>query len=72
VYDIGCLVTGPDTWRYKADRLGRLPAECVARGMAERPETLEEFRLVFQTERFAVFRVVPLTLRGAPTRLASR
>jgi hypothetical protein len=55
IYDEGCLVTGPDSWRYKADRLGALPPECVARRMAEQPMTLEEFRLLFQTERFAVF-----------------
>jgi len=57
VYDLGCLVTGPDTWRYKADRLGTLPAACVARRMAERAEELQEFRLEFRSERFAVFGV---------------
>jgi len=57
VYDLGCLVTGPDTWRYKADRLGALPAACVARRMAERAGELQEFRLKFRSERFAVFGV---------------
>jgi len=55
VYDVGCLVTGVDTWRYKADRLGALPPECVARRMAERVGELKEFRLEFRTERFAMF-----------------
>jgi hypothetical protein len=58
VYDVGCLVTGSDTWRYKADRLGALPSECVARRMAEQPGGLKEFRLEFRSERFAVFRWV--------------
>lgn len=58
VYDLGSLVTGPDTWRYKADRLGALPSDCVARRMAERPEELKEFRLEFRSGRFAVFRVL--------------
>jgi hypothetical protein len=61
VCDLGCLVTGPDTWRYKADKLGVLPAECVARRMAEWPEGLREFRLLFRTERFVVFEVRRLT-----------
>lgn len=59
VYDTGCLLTGPDTWRYKADRLGALPANCVAREMAEEPHRLTEFRLEFRTPRFAVFSVLP-------------
>ncbi len=55
VYDAGCLVTGMDTWRYKADRLGELPPECVARRMAERPEGLRRFYLKLDAGRFAVF-----------------
>jgi hypothetical protein len=38
-----------------------LPAECVARRMAEWPEGLREFRLLFRTERFVVFEVRRLT-----------
>jgi hypothetical protein len=58
VYDVGCLLTGPDTWRYKADRLGELPVECVARQMAESPSRLTKFRLKLGTDRFSVFRVL--------------
>ncbi|MCX7886891.1 MAG: hypothetical protein N3B01_06520 [Verrucomicrobiae bacterium] len=57
VYDIGSLLIGPDTWRYKANRLRPLPADCVARRMAEAPAELEEFQLEYRTERFAVFSV---------------
>jgi hypothetical protein len=72
VYDLGCLVGGADTWRYKADKLGALPAECVARRMAERPGELTEFHLEFRSDRFAVFRVARLTLQDAPTTLRVR
>jgi hypothetical protein len=58
VYDVGCLVTGPDTWRYKADRLGDLPASSTARRMWEAPYALRLFRLEYQTNRFLVFSVV--------------
>ncbi len=55
IYDVGCLVTGVDTWRYKADRLGELPPDCVARQMAERGGELKEFRVRFRSDRFVVF-----------------
>ena len=58
VYDVGSLMVGPDTWRYKANQMGELPVGCVARRMWDRPEDLREFRLEFQTERFVVFSVV--------------
>jgi hypothetical protein len=72
VYDRRCLDVYLDSWRYKANRVGELPAECVARRMAERPGELTEFRPEFWSERFAVFRMGRLTLRGATTRLAER
>lgn len=59
IYDRGCLRTGPDTWRYKADRLSPLPSESVAVRMAEAPAQLRAFEPVLQTDRFTVFRVRP-------------
>jgi len=59
IYDRGCLRTGLDTWRYKADRLAPLPAESVARRMEEAPETLREFDRRLATDRFVIFRVQP-------------
>ncbi len=59
VYDRGCLLTGPDTWRYKADRLEPLPAESAARRMAEAADQLQEFERMFTTDRFTIFRVRP-------------
>lgn len=58
VYDAGCLVTGLDSWRYKADRLGELPSWSVARRLAERPQDAKDFRLEWRGDRFAVFRVL--------------
>jgi hypothetical protein len=51
------LMKGKDSRRYKADRLGPLPADCVVRLMDERPESLRRFELVYEEGRFAVFRV---------------
>lgn len=51
------LMTGNDSRRYKADRLGPLPADGVVRLMNEQPETLRRFELVYSEGRFAVFRV---------------
>jgi len=57
VYDGGFLLAAPDSRRYKADKLGELPAECAARLFAERPGELRRFRLVFADARFGVFKV---------------
>lgn len=66
IYDRGCLKTGPDTWRYKADRLGPLPADSVARRMDEAPQQLREFEPVLRTDRFTVFHLRPAPgLRGS-------
>jgi len=59
VYDQRCLDVKLDSWRYKADRMGDLAKDCVARRMAEHPERLREFRLEFRSDRFLVFSVVP-------------
>ena len=53
VYDRGCLVTGKDSWRYKADKLGELPAGCVAR-----LPVMRLFKPVYEDDRFTVLRVV--------------
>jgi hypothetical protein len=53
VHDRGCLVTGKDSWRYKADKLGELPAGCVAL----LPE-MRRFEKVYADGRFTVLRVV--------------
>jgi hypothetical protein len=53
------LMAGSDSRRYKADRLGPLPSDCVIRRMAERPLELTRFKLVYLEGRFAVFHVSP-------------
>jgi hypothetical protein len=58
IYDAGFLHESRESRRYKADRLGPLPADCAARLMAEQPEKLRWFRLEFVHGRFAVFRVI--------------
>jgi len=63
IYDVGCLLTGPNTWRYKADRLGDLPPDSFARRCWEQPAALERFREVFRTERFVVFAVSQFPIR---------
>jgi hypothetical protein len=57
VYDRGCLVTGPNSWRYKADKLAELPASAPARLFDENPAAAQQFQQEFATERFGVFRV---------------
>jgi hypothetical protein len=59
VYDRGCLVTGQDSWRYKADALAELPASCPARLLWEHPEETHWLKLVYSDSRFRVFQVAP-------------
>ena len=58
IYDSSYLYVGRDSRRYKADRLGELPADCAARLFAERPERLRQFSRELSTPRFTVFRVL--------------
>jgi hypothetical protein len=57
IYDRACLVTGKDTWRYKADKLGPLPADCPAVSFATGASGTTRFARVYDTERYVVYRV---------------
>jgi hypothetical protein len=58
VFDAGFLNTGIESRRYKADRLGELPADCAARLFAFAPERLRYFRQEFAANGYAIFRVI--------------
>jgi len=57
LYDLGTLVAGKNSWRYKADKLGPLPPTCPARLLAEHPNAARYFQCEYIAGRFAVFRV---------------
>jgi len=58
VYDVGFLYESMESRRYKADKMGLLPADCAAELFQNHPEQLKHFRLEMGNERFAVFRVI--------------
>ena len=58
VFDVGCLVPAPDSWRYKADKMGELPASCAARLLWEQPAKAQFFKPVMASPRFVVYRVL--------------
>ena len=58
IFDDGFLLAAKDSRRYKADKLGELPADCAALAFHERPEQLRHFKFEMAAGRFTVFRVV--------------
>jgi hypothetical protein len=58
VFDTGFLLTGNDSRRYKADKLGALDPDCVALLCAQQPQRLRHLELEFEGGPFAVFRVL--------------
>jgi len=58
VYDADFLYNGPDSRRYKADKMGPLDPNCAVMLFAARPDGLRHFKLEVSDSRFAVFRVL--------------
>ena len=58
VYDVGFLHGGPESRRYKADKMERLDPNCAAMLFENQPDRLRHFRLEFSNARFTVFRVL--------------
>jgi hypothetical protein len=58
VYDAGFMIDEQESRRYKADKLGPLPADCAAVLFQEHPDHLQHFKLELAAGRFALFRVL--------------
>ena len=57
IFDGGYLTTGPDSRRYKADRLDKFDPQCAAWLLAFEPQRLRSFKLQYVAAGYAVFRV---------------
>ncbi len=57
VFDTGFLLTGKDSRRYKADRLGDLDPNCAAMLFYAHPQHLRHFEPEFSENGYTVFRV---------------
>jgi hypothetical protein len=58
VFDNGFLLTGKDSRRYKADKLGDLDPDCAVELFAHQPQRLRHFEPEFKAGPFVVFRVL--------------
>jgi hypothetical protein len=57
IFDTGFLLRAADSRRYKANRMGELPADCAAVLFHNAPEQLKHFHLELTSGRFSVFSV---------------
>jgi hypothetical protein len=58
VFDTGYLLTGKDSRRYKADRLGDLDPSCAAMLFYAQPQRLQHFKPEFSENGYTVYRVL--------------
>jgi hypothetical protein len=58
VYDIGFMMPGKESRRYKADKLGELDPDSAAMLFQYHPDRLRHFKLETANDRFAIFRVL--------------